>query len=433
MTAVRPGYVFAVTPDPGQARTLDELIERLRSLKVWAGDPSYEWITGRVNQAWTAAGRPAAELTKKATVVDCFKLGRRRLNTDLVIAVVQALHPDVGYVTHWRQALQVIGGETRAASQVRVQGNLPQDLAGFTGRTAELDRLCHALHRGTQHRGTVVTCAIAGMAGVGKTQLAIHAGHLLTREMPFDAVLFVNLRGFHPDPTQPPADPAAVLDGFLRQLGIAGQQVPHDLPARIITYRNRLAGTRTLVVLDNAATEDQVRPLLPQTPGCLTLITSRRSLTTLQADATHWHRLAGRSVNSDAAVTTGSHRYGLPIDGNRLWFAADRGEHPGGGWLEKIWFWTPVGDRDEPGFDQVPAGQQAMDLLWCAEVQGGRGALVQLSGTILLIESISTLDRGAVGEGEVAAGHHRVAEVGENLVGMSGLRQEVHHRVEQHG
>ena len=109
----------------------------------------------------------------------------------------------------------------------------------------------------------MVVSAIEGMAGVGKTQLAVHAGHLLTREKPFDRVLFVNLRGFHPDPAQPPADPAAVLDGFLRLLGVPGQQIPHDLAARTAAYRDRLAGTRTLVVLDNAADAEQVRPLLP--------------------------------------------------------------------------------------------------------------------------------------------------------------------------
>ena len=76
------------------------------------------------------------------------------------------------------------------------------------------------------------------MAGVGKTQLAVHAGHLLARERPFDRVLFVNLRGFHPDPAQPPADPAAVLDGFLRLLGVPGQQIPHDLAARTAAYRD---------------------------------------------------------------------------------------------------------------------------------------------------------------------------------------------------
>ena len=134
----------------------------------------------------------------------------------------------------------------------------------------------------------MVISAIEGMAGVGKTQLADpRRTPARPGEQPFDRVLFVNLRGFHPDPAQPPADPAAVLDGFLRLLGVPGQQIPHDLDARTAAYRDRLAGTRTLVVLDNAADADQVRPLLPGTrPGCLTLVTSRRSLTDLHP-ATH--------------------------------------------------------------------------------------------------------------------------------------------------
>ena len=269
-------------PDPGQAATLDALVERLRLLKVWAGDPSYETIKDRVNASWAGAGRPAGELAGKTTVVDCFRLGRRRVNAELVVAVVQALHPDVGYVAQWHQALQVIGGTSRAASQVRVQDGLPPDLAGFTGRTVELDRLRRVVGEG----GAVVISAIEGMAGVGKTQLAVHAGHLLVREQPFDRVLFVNLRGFHPDPAQPPADPAAVLDGFLRLLGVPGQKIPHDLDARTTLYRTLLAGARVLIVLDNAADAEQVRPLLPQAPGCPVLVTSRRSLADLDA-ATH--------------------------------------------------------------------------------------------------------------------------------------------------
>jgi hypothetical protein len=270
-----PAEVFTALPDPGQANSVADLVERLRLLKVWAGDPSYETIKDRVNKAWTAASRPAGELTRRSTVAYCFRPGRRRLDTDLVLAVVQALHPDTGYVTQWRQALRMIGGEIEAVSQVRVQDSLPPDLAGFTSRTGELNRLRHAARAGE----AVVISAIEGMAGVGKTQLAVHAGHLLHQQRPFDRVLFVNLRGF--DPAQPPADPAAVLDGFLRLLGVPGQQIPHTLDARAAAYRDRLAGTQTLVVLDNAATTEQVRPLLPATPGCLTLVTSRRSLTGL--------------------------------------------------------------------------------------------------------------------------------------------------------
>jgi hypothetical protein len=133
---------YGAPPDPGQARTLDAVGERLRRLEVWAGDPSYEAIKDRINEAWTASGRPPAELARRATVADCFKAGRRRLNTDLVLAIVEALHADVGYVAQWRQALRVVGGETEAAAQVRVRDTLPRDPSAFVGRAGELDRLC---------------------------------------------------------------------------------------------------------------------------------------------------------------------------------------------------------------------------------------------------------------------------------------------------
>jgi tetratricopeptide (TPR) repeat protein len=276
------GDAFERLPDPARAGSLGDLVEQLRLLKVWAGNPSYATIMNQVNAAWTAAGLPASELVCKSTVAYCFRRGRQRLDSDLVLAVVEALHPDTGYVTQWRQALRVIGGEIEAVAQVRVQDRLPQDLAGFTGRTGELARLRHAARAGQ----AVVISAIEGMAGVGKTQLAVHAGHLLARDEQFERVLFVNLRGFDPDPAQPPADPGAVLDGFLRLLGMPAQQIPHTLDARAAAYRARLDGTRALVVLDNAATVEQIRPLLPATPGCLTLVTSRRSLSDLHP-ATH--------------------------------------------------------------------------------------------------------------------------------------------------
>lgn len=282
----QPVDTFAVPPDPGRARTLDELVERLRSLKVWAGDPSYECIKDRVNASWTAAGLPASELVGRTTVLDCFRSGRRRLNTELVLAIVHVLHPDSGYVAHWQQALRVIGGQSRASAHVQTQDRLPPELAGFTGRNAELDQLRQVLRRGLQLGGAGPIAAVTGMAGVGKTALAVHAGRLLVREEPLERVLFVNLRGFHPDPGRPPVDPAAVLDGFLRLLGVPGHQIPHDLSARAAAYRRRLAGTPTLVLLDNAADTEQVRPLLPDTPGCPVLITSRRDLGALNP-ATH--------------------------------------------------------------------------------------------------------------------------------------------------
>jgi tetratricopeptide (TPR) repeat protein len=263
-------------PDPERASTLDDFAETLRGLKAWAGNPSFETITGRVNRR-----RSEGERVGKTTVVDCFRPGRRRIDADLVAAVVEALHPDPDYVAQWQQALRAIRGETEAASQVRVLDALPGDLKTFTGRQAELERLCDLARRGRSAGEALVISALAGMAGVGKTQLAVHVGHALQEQEPFERILFVNLRGFHPDPTQPPADPGAVLDGFLRQLGVTGHQVPHPVEARAELFRQKLSGRRSLVVLDNASDEKQVEPLLPGVPGCVTLVTSRRNLPAL--------------------------------------------------------------------------------------------------------------------------------------------------------
>jgi tetratricopeptide (TPR) repeat protein len=275
----------AALPDPGQAGTLDELVSRLRALKVWAGDPSYGSIVDRINTAWRTAGRPPAELTRKSTVADCFRLGRRRVNVDLLIAVVTALHPEPGYVAQWRQAIRVVLAESPAAAQVRAQDTLPECVADFAGRVPELERLRRVLGRRAGAPGTVVISALEGMAGVGKTQLAIRAGQLLADDEPFDQVLFVDLRGFHPDPGQPPADPATVLDSFLRLLGVSGRDIPHELADRAARYRQQLADRRALVVLDNAADLGQVEPLLPGGASCVTLITSRRSLADLSSAA----------------------------------------------------------------------------------------------------------------------------------------------------
>jgi tetratricopeptide (TPR) repeat protein len=290
---------LAGLPDPGRAVSIDTLVEQLRLLKIWAGAPSYEDIKDRINLVWRAAGWPEAELARKSTVADCFRSNRRRLNPDLVLAVVHALHHDVGYVAQWRQALQVVCGKVEATAQVRVYPALPQDRPGFVGRVAELDRLSEELRRSSKAGAAVAIFSIEGMAGVGKTRLAVHAAHLLTRQHPFDRILFVNLRGCHPDPAQPPADPAAVLDGFLRLMDVAGPCIPHSLRERRDAYRTRLAGTRTLVVMDDAAGEDQVRPLLPDAPGCVAVITSRQTLIGLRGAA----RIPVDVFTSDEALT----------------------------------------------------------------------------------------------------------------------------------
>ena len=118
---------------------------------------------------------------------------------------------------------------------------------------------------------------VAGKPGVGKTALAVHVGHGLAAEFP-DGQLYVNLRGAE----RSPLEPDAVLDRFLRALGVQGAAIPDDVEERAALYRARLFDRRMLVVLDDAAGEAQVRPLLPGTPGCAVLVTSRMRLAGLE-------------------------------------------------------------------------------------------------------------------------------------------------------
>jgi tetratricopeptide (TPR) repeat protein len=121
------------------------------------------------------------------------------------------------------------------------------------------------------------------MAGIGKTALAVHAAHQLADQFP-DGVLFTDLHGFTPDTEATPPD--HVLDRLLRGLGVPGPQIPLDLEARVGLYRSVLARRRVLIVLDNAAHEAQLQPLLPATAGCMVIMTSRRHLAGLD-EAVH--------------------------------------------------------------------------------------------------------------------------------------------------
>ena len=160
----------------------------------------------------------------------------------------------------------------------QVPRHLPAATAGFTGRTGELSTLTRLLDTGSPP-GTMVISAIGGTAGVGKTALALHWAHRVAGRFP-DGQLYVNLRGY--DPGQPML-PADALAGFLRALGVPGQEIPPGGEERAARYRSLLAGRRMLVLLDNAASAEQVRPLLPATPDCVTVVTSRDTLAGLVA------------------------------------------------------------------------------------------------------------------------------------------------------
>ena len=154
---------------------------------------------------------------------------------------------------------------------------LPRDIQSFTGREAELDVLIAAASR-TYHPGATGVCAVEGMGGVGKTALALRAAHLVADRFT-GGQLFIDLQGYTPG--VPPLSPDDALRSMLVALGMRRETIPEGTAERSALYRSMLAGTRTLVILDNAQSAAQVEPLLPGTAGCLVIVTSRRSLAAL--------------------------------------------------------------------------------------------------------------------------------------------------------
>ena len=172
------------------------------------------------------------------------------------------------------------GGGGGLAEPHPARYQLPADTRSFTGRTEELGQLL-ALVRSTPSDGapeTVVISAIDGMAGIGKSALAVHLAHRVRDRFP-DGQLFIDLHGHTPGLA--PLTVAEALGWFLRTLGVPPHLVPQDPGECAALYRDRLSGSRTLIVLDNASSTAQVRPLLPAAPGCLVLVTSRKRLTGL--------------------------------------------------------------------------------------------------------------------------------------------------------
>jgi tetratricopeptide (TPR) repeat protein len=269
MTVTNQGTV----PDPQQASDLAEFIDLLGELRIWAGAPSYRTLAKRVGPLL----RPPQEISA-STVIDVFKSRRRRLNIDLVVGIVRALGLDERGVSRWRAACVAAHGASRAEVSVSVFRQLPASLATFTGRHEQLAQILQrAQLSNTEGASTVVISSIEGMAGVGKTKLAVQAAHQLVQAgWCTEVQLYANLRGF--DTEQPPADPSTVLEAFLRQLDVPPRAIPTGLDERAAMFRDRMYSRNALVLLDNAADERQVRDLIPGGPDGLVLITSRRTL-----------------------------------------------------------------------------------------------------------------------------------------------------------
>jgi DNA-binding SARP family transcriptional activator/Tfp pilus assembly protein PilF len=228
---------------------------------------------------------------RQADALTAFADGRRVLIRELGIepgADLRRLHQQIlAADTVLDPPASSDGAQPASQEQGRppVPAQLPGDVDHFTGRVRELAVLDSLLPAagdrsapGRRARPAVIA-AVSGSAGVGKTALAVHWARRVAAEFP-DGQLYVNLRGYDSDQPMPPGD---ALAAFLRALGRAGRDIPQDLEERAAAYRTLLDRRRVLVVLDNAASVEQLRPLLPGSPTCLVLVTSRDSLAGLVA------------------------------------------------------------------------------------------------------------------------------------------------------
>ncbi|GLF95370.1 AfsR/SARP family transcriptional regulator [Streptomyces yaizuensis] len=253
VAAGRPGAVLAELRKAAADHPLDEPVQARLMLALAA--------TGRRTEALSAYGAVRDRLAAELGIDPGPEL------LELHRAVLLDVPPGAAPPKPRPQALPI-------------PAQLPHDLPTFTGRRTDLDRALALLVDGAETTGTATIAAISGMAGVGKSTFAVHLAHRLADRFP-DGQLYVNLRGF--DPSGAILQPVDAVRGLLDALGVPPEHIPRCPDAQAALYRSVLAGRRVLVVLDNARDTEHVRPLLPGTSGCLTLVTSRNELPGLVA------------------------------------------------------------------------------------------------------------------------------------------------------
>ncbi|MEV8439726.1 BTAD domain-containing putative transcriptional regulator [Actinosynnema sp. NPDC051121] len=238
----------------------DEAVVALTGLV--ARHPFRERLRGALMTALYRAGRQAEAL-------DVYDEGRVLLDRELGVRPGEELRRLHLRVLNQDSTLLRDASPSAWASPAQV----PAAVVGFTGRAEHLRRLDDLLTSADDRQPPPIA-VVTGTGGVGKTALVVHWAHRVRDRFP-DGQLHVNLRGYDPEL---PVAPGDALSGFLRALGVDSRDIPQDLDERAAAFRSLLAGRRVLVVLDNARTAAQVRPLLPGSPGCLVLVTSRDSL-----------------------------------------------------------------------------------------------------------------------------------------------------------
>ncbi|HEV2375265.1 MAG TPA: BTAD domain-containing putative transcriptional regulator [Streptosporangiaceae bacterium] len=271
----RAGALMRCSRYPEAADQLDEL---------FAAHPLRESVAGLLMEALYGCGRQADALA-------VFRDTRERLVEELGVEPgpeLQQLHERIlnGDPSLSTQEKAASGGRSAApdpagvqsAARLAVPRQLPAAARHFAGRQAELRSLDSLLDTLGGPAGALVVGVIDGMAGVGKTTMAVQWAHQAADRFP-DGQLYVDMRGF--SPSGQPATWHQTMRRFLDAFGVPAERVPADPDAQAGLYRSLLADKRVLIVLDNARDEQQVRPLLPSGPGCLVLITSRNKLTGL--------------------------------------------------------------------------------------------------------------------------------------------------------
>ncbi|HEU4423141.1 MAG TPA: BTAD domain-containing putative transcriptional regulator [Pilimelia sp.] len=242
-----------------------------------ADEPLQEGLHARLMVALAGLGQQAAALTVFAEL-------RTRLADELGVAPGPEIqHAHLRVLRHEVPAgrNEVTAGGNGVPAGWVAPAQLPADVPGFIGRAEAVARLDALLDSHDRGRTTaVLITAIGGAAGVGKTALAVHWAHRVAGRFG-DGQLYVNLRGF--DATGSAMHSEEALRGFLTTLGVPAERIPTTLEAQVGLYRSLVANRRFLIVLDNANDAEQVRPLLPGTPGCLALVTSRKQLSGLVA------------------------------------------------------------------------------------------------------------------------------------------------------
>jgi DNA-binding SARP family transcriptional activator len=231
--------------------------------------PLRERLRGQLMLALYRCGRAAEAL-------QVYRDTRRTMIDELGIEPGEQLRQLEHAILNADPALQLSSRPVEIVPASRPAPNLlPTDIADFTGRLEQISQIHQHLVSagGRDARGAVPVVVLVGKAGVGKTSLAVRASHDVAGHFP-DGQLFADLHSA----ASRPVGPMQVLERFLRAFGIPGTQMPEGLDERAETYRNLLAGRNVLVVLDDAASESQVSPLLPGTPGAAVIISSRTRL-----------------------------------------------------------------------------------------------------------------------------------------------------------